>query len=114
MTSGQPLPPSVKVVGPTLQFSSQSNDLSGLYECETTNPYGSKRAYLYVDFSAGNCSLAWVLIGLLVFLTVLGAVYLHRTVKLQSIWSALWVRSNNFGQEAPQTPKKNQMQKKDS
>uniref|UniRef100_A0A3P9MDG6 Ig-like domain-containing protein n=1 Tax=Oryzias latipes TaxID=8090 RepID=A0A3P9MDG6_ORYLA len=52
--SGQPLPQSVKVVGATLQFSSQSNDLSGLYKCETTNPYGSKQAYLFVHFSSGE------------------------------------------------------------
>ncbi|XP_078795915.1 nectin-1-like isoform X2 [Oryzias latipes] len=69
--SGQPLPPSVKVVGATLQFSSQSNDLSGLYQCETKNPYGSKQAYFFVHFSSGNCNFFCVLVGLPILLILL-------------------------------------------
>uniref|UniRef100_A0A3P9L2N8 Ig-like domain-containing protein n=1 Tax=Oryzias latipes TaxID=8090 RepID=A0A3P9L2N8_ORYLA len=66
--SGQPLPPSVEVVGATVQFSSQSNDLSGLYKCETKNPYGSKQAYFFVHFSSGNCNLSFLFTGLLILL----------------------------------------------
>ncbi|KAF6718998.1 Poliovirus receptor-like [Oryzias melastigma] len=71
--SGQPLPPSVQVEGATLQFSSQSNDLSGLYECEAKNPYGSKHTYLFVHFSTGNCADPWFLTGLMILLTILFA-----------------------------------------
>ncbi|XP_078795917.1 nectin-1-like isoform X2 [Oryzias latipes] len=84
--SGQPLPPSVEVVGATLQFSSQSNDLSGLYQCETTNPYGSKQAYLFVQFSSGNCNLFCVLVGLLIILILPILLFLlPGTGKCQSI-----------------------------
>lgn len=58
--SGQPLPPSVQVVGATLQFPSQSNDLSGLYQCEAKNPYGSKHTYLLVHFSTGELCCEFV------------------------------------------------------
>ncbi|XP_024141641.1 nectin-4 [Oryzias melastigma] len=88
--SGQPLPPSVQVVGATLQFPSQSNDLSGLYQCEAKNPYGSKHTYLLVHFSTGNCTVAWVLTGLLTFpIIVLGGVYFYKSRKLQSFWPRL-------------------------
>uniref|UniRef100_A0A3P9HPJ4 Ig-like domain-containing protein n=1 Tax=Oryzias latipes TaxID=8090 RepID=A0A3P9HPJ4_ORYLA len=45
---------SSKWVWPAGGFSSQSNDLSGLYQCETKSPYGSKQAYLFVQFSTGE------------------------------------------------------------
>ncbi|XP_011488180.1 poliovirus receptor homolog isoform X1 [Oryzias latipes] len=88
--SGQPLPPSVKVVGTTLQFSSQSNDLSGLYQCETRNPYGSKQAYLFVHFSSGKCTGPIIIavfstLLILLILAIIG-VYCHRTGKLQRFY----------------------------
>uniref|UniRef100_A0A3P9L300 Ig-like domain-containing protein n=1 Tax=Oryzias latipes TaxID=8090 RepID=A0A3P9L300_ORYLA len=92
--SGQPLPPSVKVVGATLQFSSQSNDLSGLYQCETRNLYGSKQAYLFVHFSSGNCTGPIIIavfstLLILLILAIIGLYYCHRTGKLQR-FSDLW------------------------
>ncbi|RVE57870.1 hypothetical protein OJAV_G00203740 [Oryzias javanicus] len=88
--SGQPLPPSVQVVGATLQFPSESNDLSGLYQCEAKNPYGSKHTYVFVHFSIRNCTVAWVLTGILIFLmTVLGVFYCYKTEILQSLRSRL-------------------------
>uniref|UniRef100_A0A3B3H8M3 Ig-like domain-containing protein n=1 Tax=Oryzias latipes TaxID=8090 RepID=A0A3B3H8M3_ORYLA len=85
--SGQPLPPSVEVERATLQFLSQSNDVSGLYQCETTNPYGSKRAYKFVHFSSGNCTNPIIIavfstLLILLILAIIG-VYCQRTGKLQ-------------------------------
>ncbi|XP_024142635.1 nectin-1 [Oryzias melastigma] len=88
--SGEPLPPSVKVVGATLQFPSQSNDLSGLYKCEAKNPYGSKHTYLFVHFSTGNVTLPWVITGLLTLLTIVSWwMHCYRTGKVQRFCSDL-------------------------
>ena len=51
---GQSLPPSVKTTGATLQFLKMTDDLSGLYQCETANPYGRNQARLYVSITSGE------------------------------------------------------------
>lgn len=43
------LPSAVRVVGATLQFLSVSSEVNGLYQCETSNPYGRRHGYLYVS-----------------------------------------------------------------
>uniref|UniRef100_A0A669CNT0 Ig-like domain-containing protein n=1 Tax=Oreochromis niloticus TaxID=8128 RepID=A0A669CNT0_ORENI len=72
--SGQTLlESSVKVDGAKLQLLSLTSDLNGLYQCEASNTYGSKRGQLYVHVASGACSAAWALLGVLIFLTIVGA-----------------------------------------
>uniref|UniRef100_A0A3Q3ET77 Ig-like domain-containing protein n=1 Tax=Labrus bergylta TaxID=56723 RepID=A0A3Q3ET77_9LABR len=42
----------VRVDGSTLQFLSITSELNGLYQCEASNSYGSKHAYLRVHFTS--------------------------------------------------------------
>uniref|UniRef100_A0A3P9ME20 Ig-like domain-containing protein n=1 Tax=Oryzias latipes TaxID=8090 RepID=A0A3P9ME20_ORYLA len=91
--SDQRMPTSVKVEGAKLQFLSQSNEMSGLYQCETTNPYGSKRTDKFVHFSSGNCTGPIIIavfstLLILLILAIIG-LYCHRTGKLQR-FSDLW------------------------
>uniref|UniRef100_A0A3Q3FGB9 Ig-like domain-containing protein n=1 Tax=Labrus bergylta TaxID=56723 RepID=A0A3Q3FGB9_9LABR len=44
----------VRVDGSTLQFLSITSELNGLYQCEASNSYGSKHAYLRVHFTSGE------------------------------------------------------------
>ncbi|XP_039861485.1 nectin-4-like isoform X3 [Simochromis diagramma] len=72
--SGQSLLESaVKVDGAKLQLLSLTSDLNGLYQCEASNTYGSKRGQLYVHVASGSCSAAWALLGVLIFLSIVGA-----------------------------------------
>ncbi|XP_034043074.1 poliovirus receptor homolog [Thalassophryne amazonica] len=59
--SGQPMPESVCVDGPTLTFLSTTSDLNGLYICEASNPYGSKVGQIFVHFKSGPCTVCWAL-----------------------------------------------------
>ncbi|XP_019208168.1 nectin-3 isoform X2 [Oreochromis niloticus] len=71
--SGQSLwQPGVKADGAKLQLLSLTSDLSGLYQCEASNAYGSKHGQLYVHVASGACSAAWALFGLLLSLNVIG------------------------------------------
>uniref|UniRef100_A0A3P9AWY3 Nectin-3 n=1 Tax=Maylandia zebra TaxID=106582 RepID=A0A3P9AWY3_9CICH len=57
-SSGQSLLESaVKVDGAKLQLLSLTSDLNGLYQCEASNTYGSKRGQLYVHVASGEVSL---------------------------------------------------------
>nr|XP_029137942.1 nectin-1-like isoform X1 [Labrus bergylta] len=60
----------VRVDGSTLQFLSITSELNGLYQCEASNSYGSKRAYLRVHFTSGSCTASWTLFVLLLVLVV--------------------------------------------
>ncbi|XP_063355958.1 cell adhesion molecule 3-like isoform X3 [Pelmatolapia mariae] len=72
--SGQSLlESSVKVDGAKLQLLSLTSALNGLYQCEASNTYGSKRGHLYVHVASGVCSVAWALLGVLIFLSIVGA-----------------------------------------
>ncbi|XP_030284882.1 nectin-3-like protein isoform X3 [Sparus aurata] len=92
----------VRVEGATLQFLSMTSDLNGLYQCEASNPYGTKRSHLYLHVSSGNCAACWTLFSLLLILNVAAAalLYLHKSGKLQRI------REIIFGdmQPVPQSP----------
>uniref|UniRef100_A0A3B4FIW5 Ig-like domain-containing protein n=1 Tax=Pundamilia nyererei TaxID=303518 RepID=A0A3B4FIW5_9CICH len=56
--SGQSLlESSVKVDGAKLQLLSLTSDINGLYQCEASNTYGSKRGQLYVHVASGEVSL---------------------------------------------------------
>lgn len=57
--SGQPLLESaVKVDGAKLQLLSLTSGLNGLYQCEASNPHGSKHSQLYVHVGSGEVSLS--------------------------------------------------------
>ncbi|XP_060909452.1 nectin-4-like isoform X1 [Labrus mixtus] len=60
----------VRVDGSTLQFLSITSELNGLYQCEASNLYGSKRAYLRVHFTSGSSAASWTLFVLLLVLVV--------------------------------------------
>uniref|UniRef100_A0A3B4HCS9 Ig-like domain-containing protein n=1 Tax=Pundamilia nyererei TaxID=303518 RepID=A0A3B4HCS9_9CICH len=56
--SGQSLlESSVKIDGAKLQLLSLTSDINGLYQCEASNTYGSKRGQLYVHVASGEVSL---------------------------------------------------------
>ncbi|XP_039861508.1 nectin-3-like isoform X1 [Simochromis diagramma] len=56
--SGQSLlESSVKIDGAKLQLLSLTSDINGLYQCEASNTYGSKRGQLYVYVASGEVSL---------------------------------------------------------
>ncbi|XP_025999829.1 nectin-4-like isoform X1 [Astatotilapia calliptera] len=75
--SGQSLlESSVKIDGAKLQLLSLTSDINGLYQCEASNTYGSKRGQLYVHVASGSCSAAWALLGVFIcvfFLSIVGA-----------------------------------------
>ncbi|XP_073329928.1 nectin-1-like [Pagrus major] len=75
----------VRVEGATLQFLSMTSDLNGLYQCEASNPYGTKRGYLYLHVSSGGCAACWTLFSLLLILNVAAAAlwYLYKSGNLQ-------------------------------
>uniref|UniRef100_A0A3B4FJ95 Nectin-3-like n=1 Tax=Pundamilia nyererei TaxID=303518 RepID=A0A3B4FJ95_9CICH len=57
-SSGQSLlESSVKIDGAKLQLLSLTSDINGLYQCEASNTYGSKRGQLYVHVASGEVSL---------------------------------------------------------
>ncbi|XP_061579354.1 poliovirus receptor homolog isoform X2 [Cololabis saira] len=71
----KPLPDSVKQEAATLQFLTMTDEVNGLYECETNNQYGGTRSYLLVHVSApGGCSVYGTLFWLLLILNVIAAV----------------------------------------
>ncbi|XP_051258607.1 nectin-1 [Dicentrarchus labrax] len=72
----------VRMEDATLQFLSMTSNLNGLYQCEASNTYGSKRGQLYVHVTSGSCTAAWTLFGILLFLNVAAAVwYLYKSGK---------------------------------
>uniref|UniRef100_A0A8C7XLU5 Ig-like domain-containing protein n=1 Tax=Oryzias sinensis TaxID=183150 RepID=A0A8C7XLU5_9TELE len=81
--AGQSLPESIRVEGGVLQFPSKNNDLSGLYQCEAGNRFGSTTSYVFVRFSSESCVFYWVLFGLFVLLVavVVGLMYFGRSGK---------------------------------
>ncbi|XP_036964597.1 uncharacterized protein LOC119025295 isoform X2 [Acanthopagrus latus] len=76
----------VRVEGASLQILSMTSHLNGLYQCEASNPYGTKRSHLYLHVSSG-CTVYWTLLILLVILIVAVAalLYLQTSGKLQRI-----------------------------
>ena len=44
----------VRVEGASLQILSMTSHLNGLYQCEASNPYGTKRSHLYLHVSSGE------------------------------------------------------------
>ncbi|XP_037615102.1 basement membrane-specific heparan sulfate proteoglycan core protein-like isoform X2 [Sebastes umbrosus] len=60
----------VSAEGATLQFLSMTSDLSGHYQCEASNPYGRKRATIYMHLTSEECSASWVALGILFFLSL--------------------------------------------
>ncbi|KAM9347375.1 nectin-1 isoform 1-T1 [Symphorus nematophorus] len=76
----------VTVEGATLQFVSMTADLTGLYQCEASNTYGTKSILLYVDVAAGGSNVYLVLFCLLLLLNAAAAVlYLYKAGKFQRI-----------------------------
>ncbi|XP_045897361.1 nectin-1-like isoform X1 [Micropterus dolomieu] len=72
------LPSAVRVVGATLQFLSVSSEVNGLYQCETSNPYGRRHGYLYVsDVPSAACPTCWTLFVLVLILIVAAAAVLY-------------------------------------
>ncbi|KAM4608349.1 nectin-3 [Polymixia lowei] len=67
----QPWPQSaVRAEDGTLQFLSLTSDLSGLYLCEASNPYGRKSGNLYVHLTSETCTACWTLLSILIVLNV--------------------------------------------
>ncbi|KAM4609046.1 OX-2 membrane glycoprotein-like isoform 4-T4 [Polymixia lowei] len=70
----QPWPQSaVRAEDGTLQFLSLTSDLSGLYLCEASNPYGRKSGNLYVYLTSETCTTCWTLLSILIVLIAVGA-----------------------------------------
>uniref|UniRef100_A0A669B6L9 Nectin-4 n=1 Tax=Oreochromis niloticus TaxID=8128 RepID=A0A669B6L9_ORENI len=93
--SGQSLlESSVKVDGAKLQLLSLTSDLNGLYQCEASNTYGSKRDQLYVHVASGACSAAWALLGVLIFLNIVGAAvwYFYTHEDQRRMFRLFWQR----------------------
>ncbi|KAM8749564.1 nectin-1-like isoform 2-T4 [Acanthopagrus schlegelii] len=79
----------VRVEGATLQILSMTSHLNGFYQCEASNPYGTKRSHLYLHASSG-CTVYWaLLIPLSILIVAVAAaaalLYLHKSGKLQRI-----------------------------
>lgn len=63
---GQPMPQSaVKVEDATLKLLSMTSKLNGLYQCNASNPYGSKHGHLYVHVNSEACTACWTILILL-------------------------------------------------
>ncbi|XP_076731014.1 nectin-4 isoform X3 [Maylandia zebra] len=93
--SGQSLLESaVKVDGAKLQLLSLTSDINGLYQCEASNTYGSKRGQLYVHVASGSCSAAWALLGVLIFLSIVGAAvwYFYKHEDQRHRFTLFWRR----------------------
>ncbi|KAL3969866.1 dedicator of cytokinesis protein 3 [Sarotherodon galilaeus] len=96
--SGQSLlESSVKVEGAKLQLLSLTSDLNGLYQCEASNTYGSKRGQLYVHVASGTCSAAWASFGVLMcvfFLSIVGAAvwYFYTHEDQRRMFRLFWQR----------------------
>ncbi|XP_070831365.1 nectin-1 isoform X2 [Chaetodon trifascialis] len=58
-------PQSARAEAATLRFVSMASDLNGLYLCEASNSYGTKRGHLYVHVTSGGCTACWILFCLL-------------------------------------------------
>ncbi|XP_041857794.1 nectin-4-like [Melanotaenia boesemani] len=71
--TGQSWPPSARVDGAVLQFTSMTSDITGLYQCEASNPYGRKEGFLYIHVSSGGSIAGWVLFALLLAVLLIGA-----------------------------------------
>uniref|UniRef100_A0A3P9AWI0 Ig-like domain-containing protein n=1 Tax=Maylandia zebra TaxID=106582 RepID=A0A3P9AWI0_9CICH len=71
-SSGQSLlESSVKIDGAKLQLLSLTSDINGLYQCEASNTYGSKRGQLYVHVASGEVSLVLAVQFVQIFLNCL-------------------------------------------
>ncbi|XP_076602404.1 nectin-1 isoform X2 [Chaetodon auriga] len=58
-------PQSARADAATLRFVSMASDLNGLYQCEASNSYGTKRGHLYVHVTSGGCTACWIVLCLL-------------------------------------------------
>ncbi|XP_071374191.1 nectin-3-like protein isoform X2 [Centroberyx affinis] len=70
----QPVPQTaVGAEGGRLQLISLTADLSGLYRCEASNPYGRTFGYAYVHLTSGACTTCWTLFIITLILMAVGA-----------------------------------------
>ncbi|XP_041857792.1 nectin-3-like protein isoform X1 [Melanotaenia boesemani] len=92
--TGQSRPPSARVDGAVLQFTSMTSDLTGLYQCEASNPYGRKEGFLYIHVSSGGSNAGWVLFALLLAVLLIGA-------GVWKLWQSEKWRSCRPGREEP-------------
>ncbi|XP_029314908.1 nectin-1 [Cottoperca gobio] len=68
--------------GAMLQFLKITSDLNGLYQCEASNPYGSKHGHLYVHVPPGSCSACLgVLLAVIAVIAVAVVWYLYKSGK---------------------------------
>uniref|UniRef100_A0A3Q2WD61 Nectin-3-like n=1 Tax=Haplochromis burtoni TaxID=8153 RepID=A0A3Q2WD61_HAPBU len=88
-SSGQSLlESSVKIDGAKLQLLSLTSDLNGLYQCEASNTYGSKRGQLYVHVASGEVSLVLAVQFVQIFLNwflILGDFIFFRLPSLEKL-----------------------------